>query len=139
MKMPFEIKNSLLCEDIREEKTGKRTLVGVYSGDVDISEIPGTMAIALYTEIEILIPGNYELSLRLSGPGDHSATLKANLALDKINKFAILATPRIDILVDRDGTLKFEISTDGEDWTTLFEKKITLNTSLTNVVEQSRS
>ena len=139
MKMPFEIKNSLLCEDIREEKTGKRTLVGVYSGDVDISEIPGTMAIALYTEIEILIPGNYELSLRLSGPGDHSATLKANLALDKINKFAILATPRIDILVDREGTLKFEISTDGEDWTTLFEKKITLNTSLTNVVEQSRS
>lgn len=135
MKKPFTVNHALLCEDIREEKTGKHTLVGVYSGDVDISGIPGTMAIALYIELQVIIPGKYELSLRLSGPGEHSATLKANLALEKNNKFAILATPRIDLLVDREGILKIEMSMDGQVWTSLLEKKITLNPSLANAFQ----
>lgn len=128
--LPFKIDRSIMCEDVREEKNGKYTLVGVYVGDIQFSAIPGNIAIAFFLEVSLKRSGKFEIHFRLSGPGDHSALIKATVLFGEITGPAVIATPRIDLLVDQEGDFTMEISSDGANWTTIAAKRISLNPSL---------
>jgi hypothetical protein len=129
--LPFEIEQCIACEDIREELHKKHSLIGVYSGDtILMSQIPGNIAIACFIQIAIKETGKHDLTLRLSGPGDHEATLKARLVFDEAPGHAVIATPRIDLTVDSEGIFKFDISADNENWVNLVTRKIALNPEL---------
>ena len=129
--LPFEIARAIACEDIREEKSGKHTLVGVYSGDsILISAIPGNMAIAFFMEVRVKKTGAFNISIKLTGPGKHEAILKATLNLAQAEGVAIIASPRIDLLVDSEGTFLMDISTDEKDWVNVITRNISLNPSI---------
>lgn len=125
-KRPFDVQLCVMCEDVREEKNGKHSLIGVYSGDILISELPGDISMAFFIEIIIREVGLHELQLRLSGPGAHSATLKAQVDLTEKNAVSVLKTPRIQAGLEEPGTFRFDISTDGETWENLITKQISL-------------
>lgn len=126
MPEKFEIVKSLLCEDVREEINNKHTLIGVYIGDVLISRIPGNMSIALFVELDVKKEGKQSIQLRLSGPGDHEAVLNADLNFIGVGS-STLKTPRIELLVDKEGIFRIDLSEDGETWINLIEKSVTLN------------
>lgn len=129
--LPFEIKVAIACEDIREEKLGKHTLVGVYAGDeIQLAQIPGNIAIACFIEAIVLEPGPFEMTMRLSGPGDYQALLKAMLDFPASKGTAIIATPRIDLLVDSEGMFRIDIGSDERGWTNVVTRKISLNSGL---------
>ena len=128
---PFNIKTIIACEDIREERLGKHTLVGVYSGDgIKVSQMPGNIAIACFMEIEITKPGVHDLNLRLSGPGDHNALLKAQMNFESALGNGVIATPRIDLLIDEEGIFRLDIGSDELGWVNLITRKITLDPSI---------
>lgn len=138
--LPFDIQVAIVCEDIREEKRGKHTLVGVYSGDeIQLAQIPGNIAIACFIEAVVLEPGPFELTMRLSGPGEHQALLKAMLDLPSTEGTAIIATPRIDLLVDTEGVFQIDIGSDERGWTNVVTRKIRLNSGLLANVQQPPS
>jgi hypothetical protein len=128
---PFKITLCLACEDIREEKHGKHSLMGLYTGDILISDIPGNVPMAFFMEFEVKDPGKHLFWLRLSGPGEHNATLRAEVELPQSGALAVLKTPRIDLLVDAEGIFTFDISTDNENWENLLRKEFSL-ASLSN-------
>lgn len=135
--LPFEIVLAIACEDIREEKSGKHTLVGVYSGDaIQISQIPGNMAIACFIEASVTQAGKHDMSIRISGPGDHEATLKARLEFPAEKGTAVIATPRVDLLVDSEGVFRMDISSNEQSWVNLITRQISLNPSLANERQQ---
>ncbi len=135
--LPFEILYAIVCEDIREEKTGKHMLVGVFSGDnIQVSHMPGNMAIACYMKVRILEAGTHELRVRIAGPGDQEAMLKARLDFPPEKGLAIIATPRVDLSVENDGTLRMDISSDEKTWINLATLDITLNPSLASARSQ---
>lgn len=43
-------RNAILCEDIRDEVGNKKTLVGVFSGDIVVGEFPANIRVAVYFE-----------------------------------------------------------------------------------------
>ena len=45
-----EFRNVILCEDIREEVGNKKSLMGVFSGDIIVSEMPASLQICIYLE-----------------------------------------------------------------------------------------
>ena len=138
--LPFEIKVAIACEDIREEKLGKHTLVGVYAGDeIQLAQIPGNIAIACFIEAIVLEPGPFEMSMRLSGPGDHQALLKAMLDFPMLKGTAVIATPRIDLLVDSEGMFRIDIGSEERGWTNVVKRKISLNPGLLSNVQQQPS
>ena len=129
--LPFTILSVVACEDVREEKFGKHTLVGVYSGDtIQVAQIPGNIAIACFIEISTLELGVHELGLKISGPGKHEATLKARLSFSETGVFAVIVTPRIDLLVDEEGTLSFDIGSDTSGWQRIITRKIVHNSEI---------
>lgn len=138
--LPFEIKVAIVCEDIREEKLGKHTLVGVYAGDeIQLAQIPGNIAIACFIEAIVLEPGPFEMTMRLSGPGEHQALLKAMLDFPASKGTAIIATPRIDLLVDTEGVFQIDMGSDERGWTNIVTRKISLNPGLLANVQQQPS
>lgn len=131
--LPFEIEQCIACEDVREELNKKHTLVGVYSGDtILLSKIPGNLALSCFIQISIREPGEHDLLFRISGPGDHEATLKARLGFDQASGQGVIATPRIDLTVDTEGTFQFDISADNKNWVNLVTRKIALNPDVGN-------
>ena len=44
------LRNIILCEDIRTEVGNKLSLMGIFSGDVVVTEIPATIHLAVYMQ-----------------------------------------------------------------------------------------
>jgi len=62
-----QFRNAILCEDVREEIGNKKSLVGVFGGDVLVAHFPAQIKVAFYVEY---LPGaddtselNFELML----------------------------------------------------------------------------
>src|SRR5437016_351670 len=45
-----KFRNVIACEDVREEVGNKKSLMGVYGGDIIVSEIPAQIWLAFYIE-----------------------------------------------------------------------------------------
>lgn len=49
---PIPVGNAVLCEHVVPGLNGKYTLIGVYSGDVIVSELPAKLFLGVYLEIK---------------------------------------------------------------------------------------
>jgi hypothetical protein len=49
-RAPDKFGNVILCEDIRDEVGGKRSLMGVFGGDIVVASLPAQIQIAVYIE-----------------------------------------------------------------------------------------
>jgi hypothetical protein len=117
------IEAAILCEDVRQEKSNKFMLIGVYVGDIFAKQLPMNVPLAVFvtgTPSE----DKGEFWLRFSGPGKGSATMKLGYERTGESPAISLATPVLDVLLEQEGTILIERSFDGENWATLFERKI---------------
>jgi len=44
------LRNVIVCDDIREEVGGKHSLMGVFGGDIVLNELPGSIFLAFYMQ-----------------------------------------------------------------------------------------
>ena len=116
--------NRILCEDIRQEKSNKYILIGVYAGDILVNAIPANISLSFYLEFIGAKIGNNYLSLKISGPGEGQVIINLNYETEKNDTPITVVTPRMEVLLDCEGMIRVEISSDGEDWTSLIEKSV---------------
>ena len=119
----FKVESAILCEDIRQEKSNKFILIGVYSGPILVSQFPMSISLAVFV---IGTPEEQEglVTLRFSGPGEDTALLKMGYRRSDDNTFAALSTPVLQIALQQEGTLLIEISADGESWEPLLSRDV---------------
>ena len=134
----LKIRNAILCDDVRQEQgNNKHILIGVYSGDIVLSDIPAQIQLAFY--IEIAAPeGHYDMQIRLSGPQKgEEAILPA--AFDHSGKdVATLASPRIGISMTAEGAFKIDLRVGEGRWTNIISKSVSVNPNvLQGLSEQS--
>jgi hypothetical protein len=126
----IEINYSILCEDIRQELNNKFILLGVFSGDIKVSNIPAMIPLMFFVEMVISSIGSHTLYLRLSGPGAHSAEITAAIQNLQVGGTSTLVGPKMEILFDQEGTFILEVSEDQKTWHKLLSKKVELDPSL---------
>lgn len=74
-------RNVSMCEDVREEVGNKKSLMGVFSGDVVVQELPARLKIAFYAEY---IPDQgaglheFEFSIRVGSKEAASGKISVN-------------------------------------------------------------
>ena len=81
MKNPIII-SALICEDIRQEASGKFSLAGVLSSALDIAALPGNAMLGLYAEVRFPELGPVESQFRIVDSSDNElikGTLKLNV------------------------------------------------------------
>lgn len=122
----LELGNVLICDEVRQERNGKFILLGVFAGDILVSTIPASVPLSFYIELNVPSPGHHALSLRFSGPGEHSATLKVNLEAAEAGPGGING-PRMEVAMTQEGELRVDASTDDENWVNLVSKRVRLD------------
>ena len=81
--MPYTITSMIICDDVRQETSGKQTLVGVYAGELIVRSFP--------VKFHQLC---FRLGLRLDGSKHHTATL---LVKSRGGKVVLNATTEANI------------------------------------------
>ena len=133
----LKLVTAMLCDDIRkEDRTNKYILIGTYSGDIHVgAPLPQHALFAIY--LEFLVPvGDHEIDLRVSGPGSGKAILKARITQEKEGA-GVIASPRMDLELEREGYLRFDARVAGGKWTNVLKKRVSGPTSSPQPSEQS--
>lgn len=117
------IEAAILCEDIRQEKSNKFILIGVYVGDIYVTTLPAPAPIAIFISGEPTEDSG-ELWLRLSGPGEGKAKMKMAYKRSPESTNISIASPALEVLLEKEGTLVIERSFDDENWAVLLERKV---------------
>ncbi len=114
-KQPFPLRmgNILLCEDTRAEVNFKHSLLGVFGGDVLVSEFGGHLKVAVYAELFALAAGVKTMELTLAYNGNDF--MKAELQADFIDLLrpAIVASPGALVEIAQPGELTVTVVCDG--------------------------
>jgi hypothetical protein len=115
MKNPTII-SAVICEDIRQEASGKFSLAGVLGASIDIAALPATAVIGLYAEVRFHELGPVESQFRIVDSGDNEllkGTLKLNVpSLDS----APMVLGPFQLKIVRDGEVRVQWKTEGADW-----------------------
>ena len=119
----FVLESRILCEDIRQEKSNKFILIGVYSGDILAKTFPAPTPLAIFVN-GTPQQDDGEFWLRISGPGKGSGKVKLACKRASGSTNVALATPGMELLLEKEGTLKIEWGEDGENWNLLLERKV---------------
>jgi hypothetical protein len=122
--MTDRFQTAVLCEFITRDISNKHSLIGVFSGDIIVSEMPATLRLALYLEVFPSSTGLHEISLKFNLGGKTIAEATAQSDVQEKEKPIILVLFPVDIGVDQDTVLTLEAATTGNKSTTIIEKKI---------------
>jgi len=125
----FNIINRIVCEEIRQEKSNKFILLGVFSGDILVEKFPADVPLSLFLEGKVDSQDEGVLHIRFSGPGDGSALMSVHYKPHESGLVA-LPTPRFTVTMEKPGTFKVELSEDQKTWETVVEKEVILGHDL---------
>ena len=77
--MPGTFRNASMCEDIREEIGNKKSLMGVFSGDVLVPRFPARFRVAFYAEYLPALGGEHEVRLSIEIGAAEAATAQVRV------------------------------------------------------------
>ena len=120
-----KIINAVLCEDIRHEINNKNSLIGVFSGDVLISELPGKVRFAIYYEASVEMPGKIKSEIRLQYAD--KAAFTAELEHDVQTKYISSATPPFELVIENEGDFVVSVRFEEQDWKEIIRRRISLD------------
>src|SRR3954468_16390479 len=66
----FEVVGTIICDDIREEKSGKHILIGVYGGEIGVPGFPIDMGLFIRVDLRPSTPGRVPIGIRVIGPNN---------------------------------------------------------------------
>ena len=61
----IEVRNAILCEDIRHEIGNKNSLIGVFGGDILVAELPARIRVAVYYDAMVSVRGKIQSEIKL--------------------------------------------------------------------------
>ena len=118
MKNPT-IVSAVICEDIRQEASGKFSLAGVLGSVIDIAALPGNAAIGLYAEVRFPELGPVESQFRIVDSSDNEL-IKGTLKLNVPNLDAApMVLGPFHLRIVRDGPIRLQWKADDADWMTV--------------------
>ena len=136
------IENAILCDEVRQEKSNKFILIGVYAGDIVVASLPAPVPISIY--LDGITEGNEgSVWLRLTIPGGEKASMRLSFGGSPETDRLTLVTPALEIAMAQEGEFSVDISGDGEEpWHRLVSRKVIQAEglwSLTPIVSQPPS
>jgi hypothetical protein len=101
-------KGVILCDEIRQEATGKYIILGVYSGGVVVPALPSQIALSLYVMAEFEATGEQTLMIQVVH-GDNTAIMGVILDVPAANYPIAVPTPKLPITLTDESDLVVSI------------------------------
>jgi hypothetical protein len=133
---PLIVKNAMMCEEIRAEFGGKNTLLGVYAGDILVSEVGGYLRAAIYGEFVAKTLGQFTLDGVVNYGATAIAKFQCSFDFRDIRDPGILASPPLAIHLPNESTISVDVSCEGK-LIRLVEKQVRISEVLKAMVSAS--
>jgi hypothetical protein len=118
----FKITSAITCEHIVESADKKHTLINTYSGNVLMSEFPGTIFIAFYVEFTSKTKQEINSEIALYLGNKVAVRGKSTLKFDGVNPL-VAVIPAGVLQVEKPSTMKLMFTANGGKPIKLIEKK----------------
>jgi hypothetical protein len=105
----------LLCDDIRKEVGNKRTVVGVFSGDVLVGSFPAVFPVAIY--LHHRAHSTDEINMEFEYLLDEKSIVKMTATLIKqkgSSDDTVVDLPKVFLTFERPGNFNVDVSIDGK-------------------------
>ena len=128
----------LFCDDIRRESNGKEILIGVYSGDIVINQVPNIIALSLF--IQVKVPdnkGKHKNKIKLIDPSGNKAgetVLNQEVtesSTEAKGRIMAVSMPTLPITIAQPGFVKVFWSYGDDNFIMIAEKRIVISQSPT--------
>jgi hypothetical protein len=109
---------AIICDDIRRETNGKDILIGVYSGEMILNQIPALMPIGLYIVFSAVELGPVDAKIELRS-SKMIGTLEIHIEVKQIHDerspiaFAFAGIP---LQIESEGTISLLFQQDDGEW-----------------------
>jgi hypothetical protein len=125
--MSINIKSALVCDDIRQEVSGKFLLIGVYTNEINFKNIPTNFSAQFWVEAEPWInDGDMEFEIRIDVPGKKAVRQNSLSMAVKREDLANIIVRAAGLPIKKEGYLTFWIKKKGGRWQKLLSTKIGL-------------
>ncbi len=116
MKSPSVI-SAFVCEDIRQEATGKFSLAGVFGSGINVPTIPAQMILGVFAEIKFHETGKFSPQFRVIDAGDHASIVgNMQITITNIRTGVPLTLGPFPINLTKQGILKFQWKFGSSSW-----------------------
>lgn len=115
--------NIIACEDVRDEVGNKKSLMGVFSGDILVSEFPATIHMAFYLDYiqKETSPGdNVQLELK----ANNERMVRVEVQLNTGQPINSIILPRAVVVFEKECVLTMQASISGGKQVEIMRKKI---------------
>lgn len=120
----IRIKSAILCEEVRAEVGGKHTLLGVFSGNINVSKFPASIRLAMYFELETSEEAVFTSKIRIKYGNKDPVVGDAEIRATE--KTAALVTPMMNLSAEEEGDFVTEISFGDDQWQEVIRKHIAI-------------
>ncbi|NQV61414.1 MAG: hypothetical protein HQ502_17235 [Alphaproteobacteria bacterium] len=131
-KSTVSLNIALLCDDAKkEEGTGKDILIGVYSGNIALSEVPATVVVCLWLQLKTKGAGDFEKEIRvIDTRGEMLIMGKFEVQVHQEEAgLTSVALNKMPLTLKRSGPLKFQWRSENGRWSTILTTEVLVRPS----------
>lgn len=123
--MSIKVETALLCDDIRQEVSGKYILIGFYSGDVLVKRMPIEIPMAFLIMLSHpATPATYSLEVRLDLPGLKRSEIMRTEISNETQALSALELRVPNIQFKEPGRFRLLFREQGQRWKTIIAKNV---------------
>jgi hypothetical protein len=131
--MALSLKFTIMCDDVRQENTGKLMLIGMYMGNITVTQLPFVLpTLTFFQQFEVDRPGNYTLRVQMQDL-DQGRTITQAVIMMDVQQAAVLPGPAINVVkfggvqFERAGSYMLSTMIDGQNDLLTFPFDVVLN------------
>lgn len=128
MSTPLEVREVLVCDDIRREDNGKAILIGVYAGDIVANSFPLNIRLSFWLQGHArkgIGAGEAQFKMEITNQDVEPVFLSAKFDAPPQDEVGgILVFAGVPLTVKQPGHLVLSVKEDNDNWLELMRKKI---------------
>jgi hypothetical protein len=110
------VKNShtLVCDEVRQENTGKFFVIGLYTGPIMVPQIPIPLALTFLHFLEVDRLGRFTVKFRVEHLESGRRLVEGQGNIQVVSPGLVLGPFRVPLQIDSEGAYNFILEVEGE-------------------------
>lgn len=119
MSSPADVVAAVVCEDIRQEISGKFSLAGVFGSSIQSQTVPAVLSIGVFAEVKFRNSGEYEPEIQVIDENNFvSVHGKLKIVADNTENVPLILGP-FPVNVSAEGAVRFQWRFPRGKWSTV--------------------
>ncbi len=114
----IEVGDGFVCDEVRREDNGKLILIGVYSSNIIVRELPAALVLSLVVNLKSQGPVDVEMQFRVMLNGERIRGGKGRVKLSPSGAHWIVLPQIVLNKLQSEGVLAFDVQTEDQEWKT---------------------